>query len=294
MNELPKQETSELLRSENESKLNKALNPPNRISLIMSKQNTSPLADLRPDTAYTLKVESNPLHKPKKKLSKKDIKVIYEEVGRECRKAFVKRFTSSGLKNHNYDYDDLNQSAYLHFVSVTKKFDKSMYINLTEGTNVQGKKGAKRLSWYFLNFYQKSVNSAARDNKDRKLQKLGIFTKQRKDMEKNPIKKLTTDFTNHYNSVIKEPQVQMQMKSGLIESLKKELSMYSPEFQRFFKDSFNEFISLDKDSVQLSKQQIAEKYKKNYRSLVKDMEEFIAGFKEKYRDELEAEFLNGI
>lgn len=251
----------------------------------------APQQDLRFDSAFTLKVESEPAKKPKKKLSKRDINKIYEEVGKECRKAFVKRFTSSGLKNHNYDFDDLNQSAYLHFMSVTRKFDKSRYLNITELENVQGKKGAKKLSWYFLNYYQKAVNTMAKDNRDKKLQKSGIFTRQKMEMENNPIKKLTTDYANHYNSEIEVPQTVMKVKSTLIAALKKELYFYPPEFIRFFKDVFREYLSLDKDSVQLSKQELSKKYK-NYRRLTKNLEEFITGFKRKYADDLTAEFLN--
>lgn len=106
--------------------------------------------------------------KPKLPLTKEEIAKIFEEKFEECVHAYSNRTMKSGLLGiEDEDNKSMRNSAYLFFMALTSKFDKSFYGEIGD-KDIDGKNSPKTLGWYFYNYFTGKVNENAKEQKDKR------------------------------------------------------------------------------------------------------------------------------
>ena len=102
-------------------------------------------------------------NKPDDPLTDKEIKHLYETCWIKCRNGYCRRMKTSGLLSdweNPYDFTEREGEAYIFFMNIMKKFDKSKCGEIAD-FDIQGKTNAKTLEFYFKNYFYQRINLVA-------------------------------------------------------------------------------------------------------------------------------------
>jgi hypothetical protein len=100
---------------------------------------------------------------PVSPLTEKEIQHLYETCWEKCRNGYCRRMKNSGLLSdweNPYDYGEREGEAYIFFMNILRKFDKSKCGQIAD-FDIEGAKNAKTLEFYFKNYFYQRINLVA-------------------------------------------------------------------------------------------------------------------------------------
>lgn len=214
---------------------------------------------LKLDSSIKRENERAAREEPKVPLTKEEIDKLKADCREKCRNAYVIRMTQSALMEENESLQDLENDAFLLMHNILTKFDKSKCGPISE-YDVPGRDKPKTLKFYFLNYFYGRVNFTACESRDYK-----------KKRGTGPNKGAVSDivYDAEYKGQFSEYEYEHEATGLIFQKLKDK----SPEFQRFFHQSF---------IVELKEKELREEWGDKYNKLKSELTKFKNDLKKKY------------
>lgn len=233
------------------------------------------MLNLKLDNSIKRENDRGTRNDPKEPLTPEEQKEIEANDWKYCRITYVNRMMKSRL----YDPDvetikDLENDAYIFFLNILGKFDKSFFKGkIAKKYDVSGKGRPKTLGWYFRNYFSHRVNQTAQESRNEK-KKRGIGPAEHMDeIAYDPV---------DLGSGLSEHMFNFEVTGEIWIEVKKK----DREFQRFFvqlcieqctqkelREEYKERYKVYKSMLTDLKNKYAEKYKMNLSGVDSDDEE---------------------